>query len=469
MNTVSSFLTEAINRIAELSPQLDSEVQPIREILNSPPRIAIVGRIKAGKSTLTNALIGAPKAETAALEATSVVTAYHYGYSDRAAITLRDGRKTEWQVRHDMNNQPPVAESQIAYIDRWMSIAALKQFSLIDTPGLATTTRENEQRTRNALIDGYGDLNVDADGAVFLFESVPKRDEIAFIHDLGFTPLNTLGVLSRADSFGEGALGKEDPFDVAAAFAKRLQRQLSDVMLDVVPVSGLMAETALTGALTEEIAREIDRVSKFDRTEILSVLIGNQNVSELNKEALVRIVDLITEYGVFCGARFAGAGAAPFNSWLMEKSGVTTLKNLMATSLGNYATLHRASRTISELEQLALRNYEYQGEIRNIISTAISSRDMLPARLFGSLKALQTNHSSKFVIEAVTRMLAETSTATRIGLPADANKFQILDRLHENQRKLRRLSLTCNPAEETAIPILLTAYEDLEKPEHSWL
>lgn len=469
MNTVGTFLTEAFDRISELSPELAREVRPIREILVSPPRIAIVGRIKAGKSTLTNALIGATKAETAALEATNVVTAYHYGSPDRAVITLKDRRKIPWEIRQRTNNEPPVPVDRIAYIDRWMPIGTLRQFTLIDTPGLATLTTQNEQATRSALIEEQGDLSVNADGAVFLFDSAPRRDEIDFIHNLGFTSLNTLGVLSHADSFDEGALGEEDPFDRASAFAADLKGRLSNMMLDVIPVSGLLAETALTGELTEKVARRVAGISKFSTADILTTLLSHDQVEGLNKQDCLDIVNLIGEYGIFHGAVFATGGAATLNTWLEQRSGIQALKDMMGATLDNYATLHRASRTINELELLALHNPDHQREIRNIISTAVASKDMLPARLFGALKALQMSNSNQFVTDAVTRMLAETSTATRLGLTPDANKFQILDRLEENRTKLKRLTLTCNPAEEVAIPLLLLAYEDLEKPEKSWL
>ena len=71
---VHAALDRGLRQLAGLGGDLVEHANSIGAILWSPPRVVIVGRLKAGKSTLVNALIGAPVAETAALEATNVVT-----------------------------------------------------------------------------------------------------------------------------------------------------------------------------------------------------------------------------------------------------------------------------------------------------------------------------------------------------------------------------------------------------------
>ena len=85
MDLTSIALNQALDYLGTLSPALYDEAQRIRHTLDAPPRIVVVGRLKSGKSTLVNALIGAPVAETAALEATNVVTVFQYGAPDRRA------------------------------------------------------------------------------------------------------------------------------------------------------------------------------------------------------------------------------------------------------------------------------------------------------------------------------------------------------------------------------------------------
>ena len=77
---VRTALDRGLHSLAGLGGDLVDHANRIGAILWSPPRVVIVGRLKAGKSTLVNALIGAPVAETAALEATNVVTSTKRGH-----------------------------------------------------------------------------------------------------------------------------------------------------------------------------------------------------------------------------------------------------------------------------------------------------------------------------------------------------------------------------------------------------
>lgn len=65
MDLTSIALNQALDYLGTFSPALYDEAQRIRHTLDAPPRIVVVGRLKSGKSTLVNALIGAPVAETA--------------------------------------------------------------------------------------------------------------------------------------------------------------------------------------------------------------------------------------------------------------------------------------------------------------------------------------------------------------------------------------------------------------------
>ena len=57
--------------------------------LDEPLRVAIAGRVKAGKSTLLNALVGERLAATDAGECTRIVTWYRHGLGYRVTADLR--------------------------------------------------------------------------------------------------------------------------------------------------------------------------------------------------------------------------------------------------------------------------------------------------------------------------------------------------------------------------------------------
>ena len=61
----------------------------------------IAGRLKAGKSTLVNALIGRRVAPTEVGECTRVVTQFRYGTADRVDVVRRDGARVSLPLDED--------------------------------------------------------------------------------------------------------------------------------------------------------------------------------------------------------------------------------------------------------------------------------------------------------------------------------------------------------------------------------
>lgn len=485
--TILNLISDELRRLSSISPELAYACGPLIARVQTPPRIVIVGRIKAGKSTLLNALVGAPVAETRALEATNVVTVYQNGMPDRAVAYLRDGQQVPIPIQRGRVSQLPVPAADIAFINRWLPSQAVSRYTLIDTPGLATLTAENEATTRAALIDGYEQTrsaSVDADAAVFLFDSAPRRDEVEFIRQLGFTPLNTLGVLSRADSFGEGALGEDDPILKAHEHAARLSQQLNGFVGRVMPVSALLAQTVATGVVSESLTREIAAVTSQSRLDLLSTLYSapaakagqKRNIDaslsifpaqDPNRQAAQRIenvVDLIGEYGLFRGHAEAAKGGAAFNDWLIRASGIGAIREALERDLSWYAYLHRAGEILTELEGMVYRHPAFTEPIRHMLLTVRNHPVAIPAKLLITLKSLiAANASDDFIHEAA--LLAQAGPpALRLGLPPDANPWMILDRIRERRSHMQMLSFgLLDPSEEEALVVFNQAYDQMER------
>src|SRR5205085_5564114 len=84
----------AITRQLEASqPSVAPQARAIRERLEGPLRVAIAGRVKAGKSTLLNALVGERLAPTDAGECTRIVSWYRRGQSYQVSAKLVDGQQ----------------------------------------------------------------------------------------------------------------------------------------------------------------------------------------------------------------------------------------------------------------------------------------------------------------------------------------------------------------------------------------
>ncbi|MEJ5919111.1 GTPase [Corynebacterium sp. H78] len=461
---IHAALQDAISVLASVSPQLAREAQRIQGIIDSPPRIVIVGRLKAGKSTLVNALIGVPVAETAALEATNVVAVYQNGAPARAEAVLVDGSRREVETRRGTVSELPVPATEISYLQRWFPSAAIADYSLVDTPGLATLTSENESRTRRVLIDGYEQTrvaSVDADAAVFLFDSTPRADEIDFLKKLRFTPFNTLGVLSRADGFGEGALGDKDPIEHAAEHSKKLATALQDTVMTVIPIAGLLAETSHTGALTEDDARQIAGVAHMHPFDLIQYLdapaSGNEDQDGANNRR--RLLSLVGEYGFLHGRDVARGGAAALNEWLVEKSGIPQLRQLLAGALGSFATIHRASRILREIDQLAYV-YPERERIRSIASTLRTDPRMMDVSLFEHLKAMLEADPYAQATAELRLMVEGTTVPEKLGLHAYASGGEIHATAMQKKTEAQMQSMsTLTAAEDAALVALMRAYD----------
>src|ERR1700760_1613546 len=122
---------------------LDAELDRI----DAPLRVAIAGKVKAGKSTLLNAMVGEMVAATDAAECTKLVTWYQYASTPRLTMFPKKGTprplpasRQDGRLIIDLNGTP-VDEVDRLVVD-WPS-RRLQATTLIDTPGIGSMTTEN--------------------------------------------------------------------------------------------------------------------------------------------------------------------------------------------------------------------------------------------------------------------------------------------------------------------------------------
>src|ERR1700712_2724823 len=87
-------------------PDVHNELTRIESRLNQPMRIALAGTLKAGKSTLVNALVGEDIAPTDATEATRIVTWFRNGATPKVTAHHRGARRANVPIARDRGDRP---------------------------------------------------------------------------------------------------------------------------------------------------------------------------------------------------------------------------------------------------------------------------------------------------------------------------------------------------------------------------
>src|SRR5437762_10311562 len=155
---VAGPLSAAVATLCQrLQPQVGERTAAgFREVLrrlSAPLQVAVAGRIKSGKSTLVNALIGRRVAPTDVGECTRLVTRFQYGTVDRVEVVFQDGRKQvlPFDAGGVIPSDLDVDFEQVSHLEAYLTNAVLRDLTVIDTPGLGSLDAASVSRTELLL------------------------------------------------------------------------------------------------------------------------------------------------------------------------------------------------------------------------------------------------------------------------------------------------------------------------------
>ncbi len=371
----------------------------IVERLSGPLRVAIAGRVKAGKSTLLNALVGERLAPTDAGECTRLVSWYRHGTGYEVGALLRTGERrvlpftrAEGELTIQLGGVP---EQDVASLDvRWPS-AALQDLTLIDTPGLASVNDENSRRTRDFLA-GDEAAPTDADAVIYLMRHL-HRSDVSFLDafmDRSVTaasPVNAVAVLSRADEIGAG---RPDAMASSRRIAERYRTDpaVTRLVADVVPVTGLLAETGLTMVESEAAALRVLAATPddvLDRMLLSADELCDVHASDLTVDLRRQLLARLGMFGIRVAVDEVRRGAntaAQLGPRLVEHSGLGDLRRVIDEHFLPRARILQARSALAAIRGLSRAVAAYEPHLASRIDRDAEQLEASAVE-FGQLRA----------------------------------------------------------------------------------
>lgn len=201
--------------------------------LNSPLKMMIMGGFSVGKSTFINALLRREVTTVNATPTTAVITKLLYGDSDKMYVHFKNGNVQEYTINKFAEMTAEFDKSQkefhnsIKYVERTLPIDFLKEYTIIDTPGLNSAQDDHTDATVEVMNE--------ADLVVWLFDArwAAGKADIDYMHQLD-ERIKPLIVVNQMDYIDDE---EDDPDEFLADVAAKC----GDNILDIVGISAKFA------------------------------------------------------------------------------------------------------------------------------------------------------------------------------------------------------------------------------------
>ncbi len=413
------------------------ELDLIGRRLNQPIRIALAGSLKAGKSTLVNALVGEDIAPTDATEATRIVTWFRHGPTPKVTANHHDGVRTNVPIVRTAGgggltfDLGALDTAAVADLDVEWPAAELINATIIDTPGTSSLSRDVSERTMRLLVPDGGVPRVDA--VVFLLRTLNAVD-IALLKQIGELvggsagALGVIGVASRADEIGAGRIDAMlSAKDVAARFTSELDK--TGVCQAVVPVAGLLALTARTLRQSEFVA--LEKLAGVDAGDLnkamLSVdrFIREDSTLPVDAATRAQLLDRFGMFGIRMSIAVLRSGVADSDSLaeeLLERSGLVELRDVIDQQFAQRSELLKAHTALLSLRRLVQGNpiHATPRIVADIDPLLADTHAFEELRILSQLRSRPTTLNES-EMASLRRIIGGSGTdgASRLGLTAD--------------------------------------------------
>lgn len=267
--------------------EIEKELKSIAQNVTHPFNIAIFGKMKRGKSTLVNALLGRNIAITNQTEATATINIVSYAPRDSAQLN-------QFEI-HWLDSPPecfPTSElkkwngsdesvknlfKRIKYLQMYADDPLLRYHEIIDTPGTESVVLEH-QEIANSFIDPTIQIGRKADALVYVLGKNLEEADLKYLRKFqqaessSIDSYNVLAVMHRWDEMYVNEVGKGYCLKDIEARAKSIRKELGSLVLDVIPISAPLAiflHHPLIKELLEQALEHFSGTSNFDLEEFI--------------------------------------------------------------------------------------------------------------------------------------------------------------------------------------------------------
>lgn len=361
----------------------EDRIRILKDRLNFPCELAIIGRVKAGKSSFLNALLGEDLALVGNTETTATINFFKYGKPiddlHPVKVIWSDG-KEEWQTIEFLNslqgNDKTTLEraKNIDHLEYFVLNPILSNITLVDTPGTGALVDEHEQRTSDYLSSDFEQLRKKheeqslvlksrADAVVVITERVPTSATNELISRLSndTSAFNALGIMTKIDM--EESTTDEDWKRRCEKYSSMLRNQLNTIL----PVSAGIYHAVKKLCKTErinQIQKQIKLIPKEyfdelfdgDRSSFLSEgddydsLFSTYGLPYTVRKEMVGNLDWEVFYRIAKELYYNSVEASI--EVLIKFSGMEKVKSILEQQFFNRSRIIRCVKTISEIKNI---------------------------------------------------------------------------------------------------------------------
>ncbi|MFF5985771.1 dynamin family protein [Prauserella flavalba] len=483
----------------QVSPRTAAGFAEVLRRLGAPLQVAVAGRIKSGKSTLVNALIGRRVAPTDVGECTRLVTRFQYGTVDRIEVVFTDGRKQVLPFAPDgmIPAELGVDIDDVSHIEAYLTNAVLQGMTVIDTPGLGSLDAASVSRTEQLLGAARANEDDEESGSDELDETsrnaVAGAEAVLYVVTQGiraddqqalaaFTaatasreagPVNAIAVLNKADTITpesvDGSGG--DVWKAASLLAEKQAATLKPRVADVLPVIGLIAESAESGQFTSADADALRKLAALDDDVLEMMLISADMFTswecDVPAGVRVRLLEKLDLFGIRHGIDAVRAEpeitAGALRRTLLDASGLAAVRARLGTVFAARADGIKAAAALASVTALAHASGDpaERQRVHDAIEVLLAKPEAHQLRLLEALTLVASGavDMPEDLSEEVLRVGSNAELPAQLGKPADTPRVDLATYALERAGWWRSFaSFGATPAQSRVAHVVHRAY-----------